>query len=196
MGLSATGTARRAEAGCKVGVPGNLIDREDFVFLAATDTEAIIKSKGKVQIIYGRVNDVQWADGGRQNTQGRDGQSYVFFAGASKFGVWFTGRDFERSHRFFGSDAQGLIGHLFRGQGYIWPSEIRTENTIQPDWNMRVKDGNFYVLTEEDWPDYLPIPDMEPARSLDELRAAVTPFVIEPILKGTKEERPSQRQGQ
>jgi len=111
------------------------------------------------------------------------------FAGASKFGVWFTDRDFERSRRFFGSDGQGLIGQLFRGQGYIWPSEIRTENTIQPDWNMRVKDGNFYVLTEEDWPDYLPIPDMEPARSLDELRAAVTPFVIEPIHKVPVEQR-------
>ena len=166
-----------------------IVDDKDFVFLAATDTEAIIKSKGKVQVIYGRVNDVQWADGGRQNTQGRDGASYVFFVGASKFGVWFTDRDFERSRRFFGSDGQGLIGHLFRGEGYIWPSEIRAENTIQPDWNMRVKDGNFYAVREEDWPDYLPIPDMEPARSLDELRAAVTPFVIEPILKGTKEQR-------
>ncbi len=166
-----------------------IADDENFVFLAATDTEAIIKSKGKVQIIYGRVNDVQWADGGRQNTQGRGGASYVFFAGASKFGVWFTDRDFERSYRFFGSDAQGLIGHLFRAQGYIWPSEFRTENTIQPDWNMRVKDGNFYVLTEEDWPDYLPIPDMEPARSLDELRAAVTPFIIEPLITKSREQR-------
>jgi hypothetical protein len=166
-----------------------IADDKDFVFLAATDTEAIIKSKGKVQIIYGRVSDVQRADGGGQSTQRRGGTSYVFFAGASKFGVWFTDRDFERSRRFFGSDGQGLIGHLFRGEGYIWPSEIRTENTIQPDWNMRVKDGNFYVLTEEDWPDYLPIPDMEPARSLDELRAAVTPFVIEPIIKGTLEQQ-------
>jgi len=166
-----------------------IADDKDFVFVAATDTETIIKSKGKVQIIYGRVNDVQWGDGGRQNTQGRGGAAYVFFAGASKFGVWFTDRDFERSYRFFGSDGQGLIGHLFRGEGYVWPSEIRTENTIQPDWNMRVKDGNFYVVKEEDWPDYLPIPDMEPARSLDELRAAVTPFVIEPILKGTLEQQ-------
>jgi hypothetical protein len=156
-----------------------IADAEDFVFLAATDTEAIIKSKGKVQFIYGRVTDVQR----------RDGQSYVFFAGASKFGVWFTDRDFERSRRFFGSDGKGLIGHLFRGEGYIWPSEIRPENTIQPDWNMRIKDGNFYVVKEEDWPDYLPIPDMEPARSLDELRAAVTPFVIEPIIKGTLEQQ-------
>jgi hypothetical protein len=166
-----------------------IADDKDFVFLAATDTEAIIKSKGKVQIIYGRVSDVQRADGGGQSTQRRGGTSYVFFAGASKFGVWFTDRDFERSRRFFGSDGQGLIGHLFRGEGYIWPSEIRSENTIQPDWNMRVKDGNFYVLTEEDWPDYLPIPGMEPARSLDELRAAVTPFVIEPIIKGTLEQQ-------
>jgi hypothetical protein len=160
-----------------------IVDDEDFIFQAASDTDTIIESDGKIQIIYGRVVDVRWAEGGRQNTQGLKGRSYVFFAGTSKFGVWFTGRDFERSSRLFGSDAQGLIGQLFRAQGYIWPSQIRIDQSIQPDWNMRVKDGNFSVVAEADWPDYLPIPDMEPARTLDELRAAVTPVIIEPIFK-------------
>lgn len=166
-----------------------IADDKDFVFLAASDTEAIIESESKVQIVYGRVTDVLWSDGSRQNGQGPDGRAIVFFAGSSKFGVWFFDRNFERGSRFWGSDAQGLIGKLFRSQGYVRQSKIRIENTILPDWNIRVRDGNFAVITEKDWPDYLAIPDMEPARSLDELRAAVTPFVIEPINQVPIEQR-------
>ena len=54
---------------------------------------------------------------------------------------------------------------------------------------MRGSDGYYSIVAEEDWPDYLPIPEMEPARSLDELKAAVTPIVLESIPEYSASER-------
>jgi hypothetical protein len=56
----------------------------------------------------------------------------------------------------------------------------RRDGSINPDWNMRISDGYYRIIDQEDWPDYLPIPEMQPARSLADLKAAVTPPEVEP----------------
>jgi len=162
---------------------------KNFVFLAAGDTDAIIKSKDKIQVVYGRVNDVRWADGGRKNKHEPQGRFYVFFAGVSKFAVMFYEHHFRNSFRYFGEDAQGLNGKLLRVQGYVWQRTSPRDDAIKPDWFMRGSDGDYSIVAEEDWPDYLPIPEKEPARSLDELKAAVTPIVLESIPELSASER-------
>lgn len=166
-----------------------IADDKDFVYLAAGDIEAIAKSKDKIQVVYGRVNDVRWSDGGRKNNHKAGDFFHVYFAGVSKFGVMIYDHNFSRSRKYFGDDAQGLIGELIRVQGTVWQSQGRNDDSIRPDWAMRGSDGNFWVLAEEKWPDYLPIPDMEPARSLDELRAAVTHIEVAPRQQVSVEER-------
>ena len=157
-----------------------IVDDQNFVYLAADDIDAISKAKDKIQVIYGRVNDVRWSDGGRKNNHKTGDYFHVYFAGVSKFGVMIYDHNFDWSSRFFGDDAQGLIGELVRVQGTVWQSQRRKDDSIRPDWNMRGSDGNFWVVAEGKWPDYLPVPDMEPARSMDELRAAVTHVDVEP----------------
>ncbi len=152
-----------------------IVGVEDFVFLAASDTEAIIESKGKIQIIYGRINDVRLG-GGNTNDAWNIKTFYVYFAGVSKFGLWFTDKSFWKSRTKYGNDAKGLIGKLIRVDGFVNQSVNQKKRSILPDWTMRVVDGSYRIIAEEDWPDYLPIPEMQPARSLEELRAAVTPI--------------------
>jgi hypothetical protein len=156
-----------------------IVDVEDFVYLAASDTEAIIKSKGKIQIIYGRINDVRWVSGSKDDVSGMR-IFYVYFAGVSKFGLWFTDISFWKSRSLFGDDAQGLKGKLIRIDGFVQQTIGQKDGSIQPDWHMRIFDGSYSIIAEEDWPDYLPIPEMQPARSLDELKAAVTFVEVEP----------------
>jgi hypothetical protein len=154
-----------------------IVDVDDFVYVAASDTEAIINSKGKIQIIYGRINDVRWVSGDSNDAWGR--VFYIYFADVSKFGLWFTDASFRGSRGRFGNDAKGLIGKLIRVDGFVQQTVGQKKGSIQPDWHMRISDGYYRIIAEEDWPDYLPIPEMQPARSLDELKAAVTPVEVE-----------------
>ena len=162
-----------------------IVNLEDFVYVAADDTEAIIKSKGKIQIIYGRINDVRWVSGRSDDAWGVR-VFYVYFAGVSKFGLWFTDISFWKSRTKYGKDAKGLIGKLIRVDGYVQQTVGQQKDSIQPDWHMRISDGYYRIISEKDWPDYLPIPEMQPARSLDELKAAVTPVEVE---RETRESR-------
>jgi len=155
-----------------------IVDLEDLVYVAANDTEAIIRSKGKIQIIYGRINDVRWVSGRKDSVSGMRTFN-VYFAGVSKFGLWFNDIQFKRSRWLFGDDAKGLIGKLIRVDGYVNQSINRRDGSINPDWNMRISDGYYRIIDQEDWPDYLPIPEMQPARSLADLKAAVTFVEVE-----------------
>ena len=151
-----------------------------MVFLSATDTEGIVRAKGKFQVVYGRVTDVRWVRVNTVRTLNSD-YFYVYLAGTSDFAVLVYGHAYDRLHGRFGDDANGLIGKLFRTESTVFQRHPNDTVEIAPNWEMLANSHTvFSVITDEEWPDYLPIPDMEPARSLEEIKAAQTP--LEPIL--------------
>ncbi len=106
--------------------------------IAVTDADAVERSVGKSQVVYGKVSKVVWASGGPRKTPMGGHYFYVYFEGSNRFGLIFYDNAYVRSPVKRDEHAQQLVGQVIRVEGVIQPKHPKNPIRLTPALSITV----------------------------------------------------------